>query len=569
MADWTFADIWETVADELPEAQALVHGTARKSWAEFNRRANSLARFLLDGGCGRQEKVAFYLYNGPEYLEAFAACSKASLVHINTNYRYSADELVYLWTDADAVCVLFHGVFGPTIEQIRSRLPLVRTWLWVEDGWGECPPWATPYHEAVAVPTIGNVRAPWGRSGDDLVLLYTGGTTGMPKGVMWRQGDVVAIVDRSNRQPLPTESDLDSNGFSPAVRTRLRTRGPIGLAASPLMHGTGLLNAGNTLSLGGTVVTMTSRRLDAAGLLDTVDREAVKNMVIVGDAFAKPILSALEENPDRWDLSTLRVMISSGVMWSSETKEGLLRHIPQLVMVDGFGSSEAIKMGESVSRKDKPVSTATFTPGPDAVVLTEDGQLVKPGSGDIGRIAVRGHTPIGYYKDPVKSAATFPVIDGVRYSLPGDFATIDADGTITLLGRGSLCINTAGEKVFPEEVEEVLKTHPSVRDAIVVGIPDDRFGQAVTAVVVIEKDVDFDTDAVIAHVRKRLAPYKAPRSIIVVDDLGRAANGKVDYRRWAERAAQNPQGTAMSPSQVREPETTSVRGTTGAKSTQR
>jgi len=567
VADWTFADIWETVADIQPQAQALVHGALRESWSEFNRRANSLAHFLLNAGCGHQEKVAFYLYNGPAYIEAFAACSKASLVHVNTNYRYTADELVYLWTNADAVCVLFHGVFGPTIERLRSRVPQVHAWVWVDDGSGDCPPWATSYREAVSVPTSGNVRGPRGRSGDDLVLLYTGGTTGMPKGVMWRQGDVVAIVDRANRRPLPLDSDLDSDGFSPSVRARTGAPGPISLAASPLMHGTGLLNAANTLSLGGSVVTMTSRRFDAAALLDTVDREAVKNTVIVGDAFAKPILKALEDSPERWDLSTLRMMISSGVMWSSETKQGLLRHIPRLIMIDGIGSSEAIKMGESISRKDKPVSTATFTPGPDAVVLNDDGRLVKPGSGEIGRIAVRGHTPIGYYNDPVRSAATFPLINGVRYSLPGDFATIDADGTITLLGRGSLCINTAGEKVFPEEVEEVLKTHPSVRDAIVVGIPDDRFGQAVAAVVVTE-DVNFDKDAVIAHVRARLAHYKAPRSIIVVDDLGRAANGKVDYRLWTDRATLKRRDMAISSSDVSEPETTLGSGATGAESTQ-
>jgi acyl-CoA synthetase (AMP-forming)/AMP-acid ligase II len=536
MAEWTYADIWETVADELPEAPALVHGTLRESWAELNQRANSLAQFLLGAGCGHQDKVAFYLYNGPEYIEAFAACSKASLVHVNTNYRYTADELVYLWSNADAVCVIFHGVFSPTIEQIRSKISKVHTWLWVDDGSGARPPWALPYREAVAVPADGNVRGPWGRSADDLVLLYTGGTTGMPKGVMWRQGDLIAIVDRSNRQQLPAEADLDENGFSLPVRARLAIRGPIGLPACPLMHGTGLLNAANTLSLGGTVVTMTNRHFDAAALLDTVDREGVKNMVIVGDAFAKPILKALEANPGRWDLSTLRVMISSGVMWSLETKQELLQHLPWLFLVDGFASSEAMGLGESVSQKGKPVSTAKFTPGPNAVVLNDEGKLVVPGSGEIGRIGVRGRAPIGYYNDPVKSSATFPVIDGIRYSLPGDFATVEADGTMTLLGRGSVCINTAGEKVFPEEVEEALKTYPSVRDAIVVGIPDDRFGQAVTAVVVIEGS-SFDKDALSAHVRARLAAYKAPRSFVVVSDLGRAANGKVDYRRWAERAA--------------------------------
>jgi fatty-acyl-CoA synthase len=564
VATWTFADIWENLADALPDSQALVHGSLHRSWSEFDRRAASLARFLLDAGCGHQEKVAFYLHNGPEYMEAFAACSKASLVHVNTNYRYGDDELTYLWTDADAVCVLFHGVFGRTVERLRSRVPNVHTWLWVDDGSGDCPSWATSYQEAVTVPVVGHVRGPRGRSGDDLVLLYTGGTTGMPKGVMWRQGDLIALVDRANRQPLPLDSDLDSAGFSPSVRARTGAPGPITLAACPLIHGTGMLNAANTLCQGGSVVTLTSRHFDAAELLDTVDSEAVKGVIIVGDAYAKPILRALEENPGRWDMSTLRLMISSGVMWSSETKQGLSRHIPRLIMVDGFGSSEAIGMGESVSRRGKSASTATFAPGPNAVVLTEDGQLVKPGSGEIGRIGVRGHTPIGYYKDPEKSAVTFPVVDGVRYSLPGDFATIDVDGTITLLGRGSLSINTAGEKVFPEEVEEVLKTHPSVRDALVVGIPHDRFGQAVTAVVETETGVDFDEDAVIAHVKARLARYKAPRSILVVGSLGRAANGKVDYRFWTDRAVSESRGMATPPSGMSEPGTTSVHEATGA-----
>jgi 3-oxocholest-4-en-26-oate---CoA ligase len=567
MADWTFADIWETVTEVLPETQALVHGAVHESWLEFNRRADSLAQFLLSAGCRHQDKVAFNLYNGPEYLEAFAACSKASLVHVNTNYRYTDDELVYLWNDADAVCVLFHGVFGPAVERLRSRVPRVHTWLWVDDGSGDCPPWASSYRDAVTFPSDGSVRGPWGRSGDDLVLLYTGGTTGMPKGVMWRQGDLVAVLDRNNRRRLPLESDLDHDGFSSSVRARTEGPGPISLAASPLMHGTGLFNAANTLTLGGSVVTMRSKRFDAAELLDTVEREGAKNIVIVGDAFAKPILRALDEYPCRWNLSTLRLMISSGVMWSSETKQGLLRHIPRLIMVDGFGSSEAIGMGQSVSEKDKSVSTATFTPGPDAIVLTEDGQPMKPGSGEIGRIGVRGHTPIGYYKDPVKSAATFPVIDGVRYSLPGDFATIDADGSITLLGRGSLCINTAGEKVFPEEVEEVLKTHPSVRDAIVVGVPDDRFGQAVIAVVETETKADFDKGAVIDHVRERLARYKAPRDVVVVDHLGRAANGKVDYRHWTDRAAQELNHHNV-PSTVGEMKTTSGHGIAEAEPSQ-
>jgi 3-oxocholest-4-en-26-oate---CoA ligase len=256
----------------------------------------------------------------------------------------------------------------------------------------------------------------------------------------------------------------------------------------------------------------------------------------VGDAFAKPILRALDDQPDRWDISSLRVIISSGVMWSIESKQGLLRHNPDLIMVDSYGSSEAIGMGSSVSEKGEAAKTASFRLSPESVVITEDGRLVKPGSGEIGKVGVRGHTPIGYYKDPEKSTATFPVIDGVRYSVPGDFATIEADGTITLLGRGSVCINTGGEKVFPEEVEETLKTHPSIHDAVAVGVPDDRFGQAVTAVVEPQPGADVDEALVIAHVKAKLAHYKAPKRIFVVDSLERAANGKVDYQRWTDHA---------------------------------
>jgi 3-oxocholest-4-en-26-oate---CoA ligase len=537
MADWTYADIWETVANSVPDAPALVHGDLHRSWAEMDRRADGLARFLLDHGLGHQDKVAFYLYNRPEYAETFAACSKAALVHVNTNYRYAADELVYIWDNADVVAVVFQGAFTDTIDIIRPRVPAVRCWLWVDDGEGTCPPWATPYEDAVRTPSEGRVRGPWGRSGDDLVLLYTGGTTGLPKGVMWRQGDLFAVTDKTNRRPLPLERDLDADGFSPAVRARTPKPGPSSLPACPLMHGTGLFNGTNTLSLGGSLVTLTQHRFDVVEFLDTIERERVKSTFIVGDAFAKPILRALDAEPDRWDISSLRVIISSGVMWSTESKRGLLGHNPSLIMVDSYGSSEAIGMGSSVSEKGKAAETAKFRLSPESVVITDDGRLVEPGSGEVGKVGVRGHTPVGYYKDPEKSAATFPVIDGRRYSVPGDFATIEADGSITLLGRGSVCINTGGEKVFPEEVEEALKTHPTVHDAVAVGVPDDRFGQAVTAVVEPRGSATVDEAEVIAHVKAKLAHYKAPKRVFVVDDLERAANGKVDYPRWTEHAA--------------------------------
>jgi acyl-CoA synthetase (AMP-forming)/AMP-acid ligase II len=282
--------------------------------------------------------------------------------------------------------------------------------------------------------------------------------------------------------------------------------------------------------VGGSVVTMTGRRFDPVELLDTVETERINSMSIVGDAFAKPILKALDAEPERWDISSLRVMVSSGVIWSSSTKTGLLRHNDRLIMVDSLGSSEAIGMASSTVSSAEAAQTATFQIGPNTRVVTDDGRDVVWGSGEVGRVAMRGYTPIGYYKDPEKSAATFQVIDGVRYSIPGDFATVDTDGTVRLLGRGSQCINTGGEKVYPEEVEEVLKLHPTVADAAVVGIPDERFGEAICALVEPHAGDTLDEAALIAHVKEHLAGYKAPKRVVPIESIGRAANGKLDYK---------------------------------------
>jgi acyl-CoA synthetase (AMP-forming)/AMP-acid ligase II len=528
---WTFADVWEVVADAVPDADALVHDGAHVTWQQFEQRANAVARFLLDAGCGHQSKVAFYLFNRPEYCELFFACSKASLVHVNTNYRYADAELVYIWDNADTEVVVFGSSFTETTERIRNDVPTVHTWLWVDDGDGStCPSWATPYEDAATAAIDHRVVPARGRSGDDLVLLYTGGTTGMPKGVMWRQDDLFKVTDAPNKVPMGDEVDLD------ALRARTLGPGPISLPACPLMHGTGLFNAVNTLSLGGAIVTLASTRFVIDEFLDTLDKERVKSTFIVGDAFAKPMLAALDAEPERWDLSALRVIISSGVMWGAESKQGLMEHWPQLILVDTYGSSEAIGMGSSVSSKSNAAKTASFSLSDRAAVLTDDGRVVEPGSGEIGKVGIRGRTPIGYYKDEAKSAATFPVVNGVRYSIPGDFATVEADGSITLLGRGSVCINTGGEKVFPEEVEEVLKRFPGIDDAIAVGVPDDRFGQAVTAVVASPIASEIDEAAVIDHVKAALAHYKAPKRVFVVDSLDRAANGKIDYKRWTTHA---------------------------------
>jgi acyl-CoA synthetase (AMP-forming)/AMP-acid ligase II len=525
VTDWNFADVWEAVVDTVPDGLAAIHGERRLTWSETERRANGIARFLLDLGVAHQDKVAHYLYNAPEYMESTFGILKAGLVPVNTNYRYTDDELVYLWDNADAVVVIFHGAFSQRIAGLMARVPRVRAWLWVDDGTDECPAWATPY-ETAAQSSAARVAPPWPRTGDDMYFLYTGGTTGMPKGVMWRQDDLFARLNAGNLLRVPEDGGIE------AVRKTIVGPGPLHLPACPLMHGTGGFTAMAAMTVGGCVVTLTGRRFDAVELLDTIDRENVNTVAIVGDSFAKPILRALDEHPGHWHLSTLLAIVSSGVMWSEETKLGLLHHHPILMLIDAFSSSEAIGMGTSVSSGSSAEHTAHFTLSADVrVVDPESNKDVAPGSGEVGVLALGGRNPVGYYKDPDKSASTFKEIDSIRYSVPGDFATVDADGTITLLGRGSVVINTGGEKVFPEEVEEVLKLHPAVADAVAVAIPDERFGQAVAAAVELRPRASATEAELIEHVRGRLAAFKAPKRIHFVETIGRSPAGKVDYAR--------------------------------------
>jgi 3-oxocholest-4-en-26-oate---CoA ligase len=527
MTNWNYADVWETVADVQPEMIAVTQGGRNVSWRDFDHGADGLAQFLLDLGVANQDKVALYLYNGPEYLQTSFAAMKVGLVPFNTNYRYGDDELSYLWDNADAVAVAFHGAFSERIERIFDRVPRVKGWLWVDDGSGPCPEWATPYEE-VSKTALERVRAPWGRSGDDLYMLYTGGTTGMPKGVMWRQDDLFAkLVDGGVRH-------YDVDGGLEGVRTALEASpgGVTLLPACPLMHGTGAFTSNTVLAEGGRVCLLESRRYDPVEMLDTVEKEKVNAVVIVGDPFSVPLLAALDESPGRWDLSSLLMMVSSGAMWSEPIKQRLLSHHPDVLLVDAFSSSEALGMGTSVSGGGNAAETASFTLAPDVKVLTEDGREVQPGSDEVGVLALGGRNPLGYYKDDEKSERTFKEIDGVRYSIPGDFAQVGSDGTIHVLGRGSVCINSGGEKIFPEEVEEALKTHPAVRDVVVVGVPDPKYGEQVVAVVEADDAADLPSESeLIDHVKQRLAHYKAPRRVRAVATIGRAPNGKVDYKR--------------------------------------
>jgi acyl-CoA synthetase (AMP-forming)/AMP-acid ligase II len=531
VTDWNFANVWEVVADVRGDAPAVSQGPTRLSWRQLDDRAESVASAFLSAGLRHQAKVAQYLYNCPEYLESLYAAFKAGMVPVNTNYRYTETELIYLWDNADAECVIFHSSFSDKAAAARAHLPRVKVWWWVDDGHGPCPDWAQPYGDVAATR---HRIAPGARSGDDLLLIYTGGTTGMPKGVMWRQDDLFAVLNRTGEVRYPEDGSL------PDVRAILEAPAKYPPArlipGPPLMHGTGLFTAMSVMSSAGSIVLPESRHFDPEALLDLIEAERVTELSIVGDAFAKPILAALDANPGRWDISSLWLMISSGVIWSAGVKEGLLRHNPRLTMVDSLGSSEAVGMARSMSRAGSTASTAGFELGPNARVIDDDGRDVIPGSGQAGRVALKGRGPLGYYKDPEKTAATFTVIDGQRWTIPGDFAMVGADGRVRLLGRGSVCINTGGEKVFPEEVEEALKLHPAVADAVVVGVPDERFGETVTAVVELRHPTS--DDELVAFVRARLAAYKAPRHIAVVETIGRSPSGKVDYRRLKDYAQQ-------------------------------
>ena len=535
MTAWIFADVWEAIAAAQPQRPALIQGERVVSWGRFDARADGLAAHLVESGLTPEAKVAAYLYNGPEYMETYYAAFKAGLAPINTNYRYGGEELTYLFDNADAEAVVFHSSFADTIETIRGRLPTVKAWIAVAEPGHPVPGWADDYESVVAkVPVERPFKAPWGRSPDDLLLLYTGGTTGMPKGVMWRQDDLFNVIGAGGNvlqgvPPLTSPQEAAERLTDEQRRT---------LVCCPLMHGTGQFSAFITLNVGGTVATLPSRQFNAMELWDEAVRLKADGVVIVGLAFSTPMLEALEANPGRWNLDHVKTMSSSGSMWSQENKRGLLSFARNAMIMDSFGSSEAVGLGASASAPGAEAATAAFMLGPNCAVFAEDGRRVEAGSGERGLVAVTGFLPVGYYKDPEKSAKTFTTMEGQRWSAPGDWAEVNADGTLKLLGRGSQCINTGGEKVFPEEVEEALKTHPGVRDAVVVGVPDARFGERICAVVEADPDAPdaLTLEAMAAHVKSRLAAYKAPRELVVVDSIGRAPNGKVDYKASRDRA---------------------------------
>lgn len=527
---WNYGDIIDAVAPVIPgDSPAFIHGKRTILWKDAIRRSNNLARAFIAKGAKPGDKVAFYMRNHPAYMETLAACFKARLTHVNVNYRYKADEVHYIFDNSDAQTVVYGSEFRDIISQIRPRLDKVQTFVEVTDG-GVPANFAHDFEQLVE--TGDGKPLDIQRSGDDLFFIYTGGTTGMPKGVMWTHHDLRETTLAGLRRLGPVPESIPE--IVEAIK--LVGAGPRILPACPLMHGTGLLTSMATMVNGGCVITLEGANFDANELWAAVDRNKPATIVIVGDAFAKPMLKALDEAPGKYDLTSVTNIISSGVMWSVEVKRGLLKHMPGAMMTDSFGSSESVGLGSSIMTVQGEIKTAKFQIGDRCLVFDENDELVQPGSGKSGMIAQKEPIPVGYYKDAEKTAKTFRTIKGVRYAMAGDWCTVEADGTLTLLGRGSACINTAGEKVYPEEVEEVIKLHPAVQDVLVVGVPDEKWGQAVTAVVNITPGEKFEEAEIRTHVREKLAGYKTPKRLLSTEMSLRAPNGKADYKSASEFA---------------------------------
>ena len=519
--EFNLADLFEHAVDSFPEREYLVAEGTRRTYAEMEARANRLAHHLAGQGVGPGDHVGIYGYNTAEWIEALWAVFKLRAVWININYRYVEDELAYLVGNADLVALIHQQEFSDRVAAVRPHLPLLRHVL-VMDG--------PDYEAAMAAQSPERDFPP--RSPGDRYILYTGGTTGMPKGVVWRHEDVFMAlgggIDALTGEKVTRPEDMVAKGAFPI------TFFPI----APLMHGATQWAVMGQSFIGNKILLIA--KFDPHAVWRLVDAEKVNVMMITGDAMGRPLIEALDEPgaADRYDTSSILAMSSSAAVFSPSVKDDFFRHFPNLVLTDAIGASES---GINGIVRVEPGQTAmkggpTVAPGVDSLVLDEDMQPVEPGSGVVGRIARTGNIPIGYYKDEAKTAETFVTVDGVRYSMPGDMALVEADGSITLLGRGSVSINSGGEKIFPEEVEAAVKAHPQVWDAVVVGVPDERWGQRVAAIVQARPGVPPTLEDIQQHCRTKIAGYKIPRQLHLVDTMVRSPSGKPDYR-WAREAA--------------------------------
>jgi acyl-CoA synthetase (AMP-forming)/AMP-acid ligase II len=526
-----FATIWESIADAIPDRPATTHDGVTRTWSEYDDRGARMAQAFTAAGLTPDSKIGLYMYNCNEYMEAHYGAFKMRGVAINVNYRYLDEELWYLLDNSDAEAIVFHSSLAERVAKVIDRLPKLKLLVVVDDGPGPDVPGAQKYDDLIAshepMPRIE-------RSEDDLYMLYTGGTTGMPKGVMYATGGLAAGFVAGGFPLIGLEAPTEASEVAALAKSAVEGGNQyVSIPCAPLMHGTGCwLGWFIPMSAGGHVVTTTNRSLDPHEVLQTIEDYQATNITIVGDAFAKPLVRALDEGKPgggTYDTSSVRMFMSSGVMWTVEVKNQMLDRVEQAVLLDAMGSSEG-GMGSQITMKGMASETAKFTQSPETKVFKDDDTEVVPGSDDVGMVAAGGNVPLGYYKDEEKSARTFRVINGERFSFPGDLAQVAADGTLILLGRGSQVINTGGEKVFPEEVEEAVKRVDGVLDCLVVGVDNEKFGQAVTAVASLVDGVSVDEATVIAQVKSDLAGFKAPKTVVFVDDVPRAPNGKADYK---------------------------------------
>lgn len=525
-----YADAIEALADMLGDEPVLTHDGVHRSWREFDGRAARLGQAFMAAGLRPGSKVGLLLYNCSEYYETFLAALKMRMAPFNINYRYVGPELAYLLDNADCEALVYHRSLAGVVREVLPDLPLVKLAVEVDDG-GTGWERARPY-ESLLSATAPAPRMP--REPDDYHLMYTGGTTGLPKGVIyhaapWCTG--LAAMYATSVLGLPA-APLELEQLLGTVRA-LRAKGvvPTVLPASPLMHTAGLANSIPFQLLGGRCVTLPNRNFDPLEIWRTVARERVMCMVIVGDAFARPMLAALDEarvRGETLDLSCLKIVVSSGVMWSQGVKEKMLEWI-DATLIDGIGATEGA-MALQLSQRGRTGAAAKFVPLADTRLFAEDGREIPPGSDEPGLIAAGGTLlPAGYYKDPEKTARTFRVVNGQRHAFIGDWGRWNADGTLQLLGRGSACINTGGEKVYPEEVEHVIVAHPRVADCLVIGMPDERFGQKVVALVASRDASASLVDELREFVQGKMAGYKRPREFLEVPAIPRLPNGKADY----------------------------------------
>ncbi len=534
------ADLFEHAADAVPYRIAVACGDRQVTFRELDQRTNQLAHHLAGLGVGPGDHVGMYARNSIEALETLLATYKLRARTVNINYRYVENELRYMFTDADIVALVYDKEFAPLVSIVLPDSPQVRGTVVIGEAGDENQVPGVPYDEALAAASPDRDFGP--RSGDDIYLLYTGGTTGYPKGVLWRQEDVWRTlgggIDFVTGEPLADEWVQSQNGAE--------NPGLIKLCIAPLIHGSAQWTSLMSFFAGDTLVLLP--HFDAHEVWRAIDRHKINQIVVVGDAMARPLIEAYTEGG--YDGSSVFSFSSNGALFSQPVKDAVFAALPNVVITDAIGSSETGFTGLSfANRGGHQEGGPRVSPGPNTIVIDDNGRPVGPG--EIGRIGRGGHVPLGYYKDPVKTAAMFVEVDGARYVVPGDFARVEADGTMTLLGRGSACVNTGGEKVFPEEVEGAIKAHPKVFDAIVIGIPDELLGQRVAAIVQPREGETVDLRDLEIVVRTHVAGYKVPRTVWLTDTIDRTPSGKADYR-WAQRfaearLAETGSGSAVSP----------------------